>query len=117
MWNLLDTWRQKDERSRRIAALSVSGGVTLVIAIIWAVTFFSHSPEKTAVMRAEKTPGPFAALRENASQAFRGIQEQFSSLGAILETSFSTTTATTTATTTVTTAVESASSTGASEQN
>jgi hypothetical protein len=96
MWNLLDTWRQKDERSRRIAALSVSGGITLVIAIIWAVTFFSHSSEKTAVMRAEQAPGPFAAMRENVGEAFQTMKEQFSALSTLVTTSLGTTTATTT---------------------
>lgn len=103
MWNFLNNWRQKDEGARRTLALSISGGATLLIAVVWAVAFFPHAETPAAAVRASQAPSPLDTLREESSRAFQGIQEQAKNVGTAFTAAvqaLSTTTGTSTPTTT-----------------
>ena len=98
MFNFLEKWRGKDERSRRVLALSISAGITLIIVAIWASVFFSSVTQVVVATSADNAPSPFATLKADTTDAFQNVQTQFGQLKSMFASIATTTTLATTTT-------------------
>jgi len=115
MPRFLENWRQKSESTRRVAALSISAGVTVIIALIWGTVFFRSTVKEVGAVPAEIKKGPIQAIGESTGRAWTAITDQFKKIGEDLEnieksiaTSTDPTTTTITTTIATSTAVEAA---------
>lgn len=85
VFDLIRRLQQKPKSTRQKIALSVSFGITLIIAGIWvAVIFGGDDPVFTTQQRAENeaaasSPSPFDALKNNASRAYERMKGEFDS--------------------------------------
>ena len=78
-----------------MCALSVAGGITLILVVLWIVTFFPQASSEEAAQRAVQAPSPLAAFRDSATHAFDTAKEQFQGLDDMLKSSIATTSTTT----------------------
>lgn len=92
MWQKLESWRQKDESTRRTMALLVSAIITLIIAGVWATIFFRNNLNKntaekivTAAAVDVKQTSPITAIGESAVQLWQSVTEQFGAVKDSLE--------------------------------
>lgn len=89
MWRTIEKWRNKDERTRRVAALSIALVVTLVIAGFWAVIFV-RSPSVKQVTGAKQSISdikkPLDSFGETTATAWGQFKEQFGKLTDTLQT-------------------------------
>lgn len=83
MWRTIEKWRNKDERTRRVAALSIALVVTLIIAGFWAVIFV-RSPSVKQVTGAKQSISdikkPLDSFGETTATAWGQFKEQFGKL-------------------------------------
>jgi hypothetical protein len=77
MLDFLDRLREKPVRVRRWYALGFSGGVVLIIAIIWFTSLSSQMNGNGEEKNAE--PSPLEAITQNISDGYKQVTESIDS--------------------------------------
>lgn len=83
MFNLIEKVSKKPEHKRRIYAVSISLGITLVIFVVWLSVILPPSVREEIASTDDSTrkaESPIGAFGRNTAQAFGALKEQINTI-------------------------------------
>ncbi len=79
-FDVLDKLRKKPPHTKSMIALTVSGSITLALALFWIVSFGGYVSEKTQAGMFGAVAVPFNEITNSLSDGFAGIQKRADTL-------------------------------------